>query len=381
MRKYNTFLIIALGLTIGSSQEWSIKSQIRSRYEAVDKDFLDSTGFNQVHFLRSRVGISFKNENVRSFFQFQDMRVFGSETNTLTDGSADNLDLHQGYFKIADFFDFPVDLKVGRFESAYGPQRFIGSVGWHNIGRSFDGGVLTFKHKRFNIDFFNYKEIESQTIDSDDDFNVQGIYANMNLLDGHTTHAFIIQDGERLTYGGYAKGDFSGINYEVEFALQGGNDANDKFDGLMYALNAGYKLAGINFSAGIDFISGDDTSTTDMNESFNTLYATNHKYYGYMDYFLNIPTHTAGYGLQDLHFKFSGLSYNGFVLKGACHIFNADQSDDLFGNEIDLTLVKKYSNNVKLVGGYSLFMPGKLKSDVDDPMNASFLYFMTIVNF
>ena len=56
MRKYNIFLIIVLGLTIGFSQEWSIKSQVRSRYEAVDKDFIDSTGYNQAHYLRSRIG-------------------------------------------------------------------------------------------------------------------------------------------------------------------------------------------------------------------------------------------------------------------------------------------------------------------------------------
>ena len=382
MRKYNIFLIIVLGLTIGFSQEWSIKSQVRSRYEAVDKDFIDSTGYNQAHYLRSRIGISFKNENVSSFFQIQDMRVFGSETSTLKDGSADNLDLHQGYFKIVDFFDFPIDLKVGRFESAYGPQRLIGSVGWHNIGRSFDGAVLTYKHDMFDVDLFNYKEIDAETVEPSDDFNVRGFYANINALDGHKTQAFTIQDGERLTYGGYAKGAFSGVNYEIELAMQGGNEDDDvKFGGLMYGFNAGYKIAGINFSAGIDFISGDDLSTSDVNESFNTLYATNHKYYGYMDYFLILPTHTAGYGLQDLHFKFSGLSYNGFNLKGAYHIFNADQSDDSFGNEIDLTLVKKYSDNVKFVGGYSLFMPGKLKSDEEDPINASFIYLMTIVNF
>ena len=82
-----------------------------------------------------------------------------------------------------------------------------------------------------------------------------------------------------------------------------------------------------------------------------------------------------------MHFKFSGISYSGFNLKGAYHIFNADQSDDSFGNELDLTLVKKYSDNVKFVGGYSLFIPGKLKSDVVDPINASFIYLMTIVNF
>ena len=38
---------------------------------------------------------------------------------------------------------------------------------------------------------------------------------------------------------------------------------------------------------------------------FNTLYATNHKYYGFMDYFIDIPRHTYGLGLIDIHAKAS----------------------------------------------------------------------------
>jgi len=200
------------------------------------------------------------------------------------------------------------------------------------------------------------------------------------LMDGHKTQAFAIQDGDRMTFGGYGKGVFAGVSYELEFAMQNGTESDDvNYGGMMYGLNAGYKIAGMTLSAGVDFVSGDDTTTTDVNESFNTLYATNHKYYGYMDYFLNLPVHTGGLGLSDIHVKMSGLKVAGHVVNVAYHMFNADQSEDSFGNELDITLVKKYADNVKIVAGYSIFMPGKLKEE--NGANASFAYLMTIVNF
>ena len=199
-------------------------------------------------------------------------------------------------------------------------------------------------------------------------------------MEGHKTQAFAIQDGDRMTFGGYGKGAFAGVSYELEFAIQNGAESdNVKYGGMMYGLNAGYKIAGMTLSAGMDFVSGDDTTTADVNESFNTLYATNHKYYGYMDYFLNVPVHTGGMGLSDIHVKLSGLKIAGHTVKVAYHMFGADQSADSFGNELDVTIIKPIAKNVKVVGGYSLFMPGKLKAE--DGANASFVYLMTIVNF
>ena len=170
------------------------------------------------------------------------------------------------------------------------------------------------------------------------------------------------------------------MNYEVEFAIQNGNVSDDiKAGGMMYGFNAGYKISGMTLLAGIDYISGDDSKTGEVDEAFNTLYATNHKYYGFMDYFLNLPVHTGGLGLQDIHMKLSGFKFSGHTVNVAYHMFNADKSSDTFGNELDITLVKKFADNVKFVGGYSMFMPGKLKAE--NGVNGNFVYLMTIVNF
>ncbi len=373
-------LISVLGIVFAESNPLKFSGQIRQRYEMVDKDFADTTGFNNSNYLRTRFAVSYENEDMSSFVQLQDSRIFGSETNTLTDGTADALDVHQAYFKLNNLFGLGLSAKVGRFEAIYGPQRLIGAVGWHNVGRSFDGVVFNYSNNLANVDFFNYKQVEAGMVDDEGDFNVRGAYANLKLIEGHSTQAFAIQDGERMTLGGYGKGAFAGVGYEAEFATQSGVKSDDvDYGGMMYAFNGGIKVAGITVSAGLDFVSGDDPSTTDVNESFNTLYATNHKYYGYMDYFLNLPVHTADLGLQDIHVKVSGVKVAGHVVNAAYHMFNADQSSDSFGNELDVTIVKKYADNVKFVAGYSIFMPGKLKAE--DGSNSSFAYLMTIVNF
>ncbi|MFQ6677112.1 MAG: alginate export family protein [Fidelibacterota bacterium] len=373
-------LISIIGILFAESNPLKFSGQIRQRYEMVDKDFSDTTGFNNQNYLRTRFAVSYKSEDVLTFVQLQDSRVFGTETSTLTDGTADMLDVHQAYFKLNNLFGLGLSAKVGRFEAVYGPQRLIGAVGWHNVGRSFDGVVFNYTNGFANVDVFNYKQVEAGMVDDEDDYNVRGAYTNLKLMDGHTTQVFAIQDNERMTLGTYEKGTIASVNYEAEFATQSGAKSDDvDFGGMMYAINGGLKIAGMTVSAGLDFVSGDDSTTSDIDESFNTLYATNHKYYGFMDYFLNLPVHTSGLGLQDIHVKVSGVKIAGHVVNAAYHIFNADQSSDSFGNELDVTVVHKLAKNVKLVGGYSLFMPGKLKAE--DGANGSFAYLMTIVNF
>ena len=381
MKIKNIIILVGLtGIVFAETSPLKFSAQIRKRYEMVDKDFSNSTGFNNNNYLRTRFAVAYDEGDVSTFVQLQDSRIFGTETNTLKDGTADALDVHQAFFKINNLFGLGLNAKVGRFEAAYGPQRLLGAVGWHNIGRSFDGVIFNYANSFADIDFFNFKQVEASAIDDEGDFNVRGAYAKLKLLEGHATQAFAIQDGDRMTIGGYGKGAFAGVSYELEFAMQNGEMSEDaSYGGMMYGLNAGYKIAGMTVSAGLDFISGDDTTTMDVNESFNTLYATNHKYYGYMDYFLNLPVHTGGLGLQDIHVKMTGLKVAGHVVNVAYHMFNADQSTESFGNELDITLVKKYADNVKIVAGYSMFMPGKLKSEND--VNGSFAYLMTIVNF
>ncbi len=379
-------ILIAMNSYLFSQDGIKVSGQLRHRYEVNNKDFNSDTGANTYSFLRARLNIMANpSDNLLVHFQLQDSRLFGEETNTLTDGSADAFDLHQGYVKLTNFMNLPLTMKLGRYEVNYGPQRFIGAVGWHNIGRSFDGATFTLNLSLADVDIFSLKEVEDMSTGDEGDKWVRGVYSNLKLKD-YTTQAFYIMDADRNTLGVYAKGKiFGNFYHETEFAIQNGSLGDTDLDGLFYAFNFTYKLnSGIKLSAGLDFVSGDDTST-ESNEAFNTLYSTNHKYYGFMDYFLNLPENTNNRGLNDLHFKIAGIKLAGIVLKGSYHIFTSDiaaaNGDTAYGNELDLTFIKKYSENVKFVGGYSIFTPGDIFKAERGEDNSNWLYLMTIVNF
>jgi len=368
-------LIVILSLPVVAG-DWTINGQIRYRYEAGDKDFTDQTDFASTSLLRSRLNVKFHPaDQATVVMQIQDSRTFGEELSTLTDGSADNLDLHQAYFQLDDFFLPDLSLKAGRFEAVYGPQRLIGAVGWHNIGRSFDGLVMTYKLQSMKLDLFHMNDAGT---------DVNGGWLTLKVPDWQSTQLFTIKDGQRLTAGLYAKGKLGSIYYEAEFASQSGEMAvGIDYAAWMGALNATLALESFKLSGGIDILSGDDASTGDKYECFSTLYATNHKYYGSMDYFLNLPVHTSNLGLVDIHVKAAGKAILGWSPAVAFHMFNsqvesaAGESD--FGSELDVAVKHKYNDKVSIVGGYSMFMPGALKAA--EGVNGQWAYLMTVVNF
>ena len=143
------------------SDDGSVKlsGQVRTRSEMDDKDFNTDSPEKNTTFLRTRLNASFQPaEKISAFIQLQDSRVYGLEPNTLAD--THNVDLHQAYFTVEDLFINKLSLKSGRLELSYGAQRLIGPVGWHNVGRAFDGSVLRYRvSEKLAIDSFAAKVI------------------------------------------------------------------------------------------------------------------------------------------------------------------------------------------------------------------------------
>ena len=135
-----------------------------------------------------------------------------------------------------------------------------------------------------------------------------------------------------------------------------------------------------------DYLSGDEDPSDTKVKVFDTLFATNHKYYGYADLFLNIPAHTAGRGLQDMALKLAFKPSKSVSLGVDLHAFllarKAGISSRRLGEEVDLTLQYKYSPEVSFVGGLSYVLArdgfaqiGRLSQDI------GFGYLMTNVAF
>ncbi len=378
-----------------------VKAQVRVRTQVLNNNFDANTAFNSFTELRSRLGVKFKpSKNLGGFIQIQDSRLYGSEFNTLS--SMHNVDIHQAFFCIHNLFSLPVNVKVGRMELAYGAQRLIGSVGWHNVGRSFDGTLVKLITKSIDVDFIGARTDERGLVGDSLDMFLYAAYGNIKAVSNLNLQPFVIaertnrDDFQRFTLGLHAscKDKKKPFQHELDAAYQLGTQVKDvDIAAFMVALNLAYTFdtkIKPTVGAGVAYLSGDDGKDAKKYKVFNTLYATNHKFYGYMDYFLNIPKHTYGLGLTDIHGKFSVISpCKKNKLSLAYHMFNSSEEATLvggeksnsFGSEIDITLAHKYSDGVKFVGGFSTFMPGDIFKQTKGKDTSFGGYFMAIVNF
>jgi hypothetical protein len=393
-----TIVIFLLNISITFAQnQIGISAQIRPRFQMNDKDFNNDIASENYTELRTRLGLRFSpTKNISGYIQLQDSRIYGIEPSTIT--AIDNIDLHQAYFEVQKIFSLPFNIRLGRLELSFGPQRFIGAVDWHNVGQSFDGGVIKLVTEKVNIDFFSAMTNEERQIGDTNDFSLIGAYGDLNISDKYKIQPFVISEIEtgtdfnRYTVGIYISGELGGFSHELEGAYQAGS-INENIDiaAFMFALNMKYCFnhplePGI--GAGIDYLSGDDGEDPEKSTVFNTLYATNHKYYGFMDYFLDIPEHTLGLGLMDLHLKADIQPLNNLKAAFAFHIFNANADFTLldgekstsFGSEIDLTLIYTYNKAVKFQGGYSLFSPGDVFKQKHGEDISTWWYLMAVVD-
>ncbi len=408
MKRFSTIgLILLIGFTIDlSGQEknrFDLSGQVRHRFEMSDRSFGTEAEPINFNLLRSRLNVVLTPlQDVEAFFQVQDSRRFGEETSTLKDGSADNMDMHQVYFKIKELFNLPVNVKVGRMEVAFANERIVGPVGWDNIGRSFDGAVVNLHGKKLSADFFSLKQVDKMTPGDTGDINVIGTNIDIKLANNYKTQALILWQKavpssvlSRVTLGFYAKGTHGGFQHETEFYYQAGTITSTRdqdVQAYMAALNVWYTFADLGvkpaISLGIEYLSGDDNRTDNKYKVFNTLYATNHKFYGYMDYFTNIPVHTYGLGLVDMNAKVSFKPVKKLKAKAVFHIFNASENYTLndgstandFGSELDVVLNYQYNTRFSVVGGLSLFTPGSIFKETKGKDSSLWFFLMSTVN-
>ncbi len=402
------FIATSLSSFAQQNNRFSLSGQIRHRTEVDARDFSSNTDDIWFHLLRTRVGLGISAApDVTGFIQLQDSRVFGSENPSFgrgtLDGSAENIDLHQAYFKVDGLFGSPFSVKIGRQELAYGNQRLIGSVGWSNIGRSFDAGVLSYQGSKLALDIFLARLVGSTTNPYGQ--NLQGAYAVWPVDKNLSLEGFVVFDNntekliagpdegesllQRVTIGGTGRGDVSSFDYVLEAMYQGGalasSDSTARSDISASLLSGGLGFSWPNRSRlGLQYtvLSGDKRTLDGELNAFNTLFATNHKFYGFMDFY---PRLLFDQGLHDLVVSFSFIPLSQLQLHVDFHHFMLDKSrtnEDILGQEIDVTSTFRYNDNFTLQAGASVFLSDDamiLRTGDDDP--AFWFYLMTAFNF
>jgi len=334
---------------------------------------------------RARMGLRFAyGDDVQALVQVQDVRIWGEESDTLGDFSANGFDLHQGYVELAA--DPDLRLRVGRQEIGLLNQRLVGPVAFVEQARSFDAVRLMARafDQQLSIDVFyarTLNELPAASLAADDVF----AYAlRWQFGDGFQPALIGVidlnsaTDRVRATNGLLIQSELPfGLRFSVEGYLQTGSatigETDVSYFAWMFATRLRFTLVDSDLApfleAFVETLSGDADPTDAEEHVFDTLFATNHKFYGEADFFLNIEADTAKRGLLDagalLGLK---LGDDGFA-QLAFHIFQtmAGQGGPTsFGQEVDATFGVKMNPHLTLDLNYSVFIPGAaFKADGD----------------
>ena len=385
-----------------------ISGQFRSRGEFDDTDFNNDSPAQRSTLLRIRLNAAFQPaDKISTFAQLQDSRVYGSEPNTFTNFR--NVDLHQAYLQVDDFLAEKLTLKMGRIELAYAAERLVGAVDWLNVGRAFDGTMFRYKSsEKLVVELFGTKIVQRADLKNpaDTGFYFGGLYATHQPKKTYRVDLYVLgewnrretvsgeSDLQRVSVGTYNKGKLNAIDCEVEATVQFGTRHNSMTDqrqnisaymltgALGYTIDTEHRPR---IALGYDYLSGGEPADEDY-RAFDTPFATNHKFYGFMDYFVSIPFHTQGAGLQDLMVKFQITPHRKLTVKADAHQFIPAKKvagARNYGQEVDLTALYHYHEVLDFVLGASLFLPGELMEAMfrgnSDP--AFWAYLMTTANF
>ncbi len=364
--------VLKTSLVGGKVLVW-VSAQLRDRFETHDERDLDPETRSEYITQRARLGVGVKFfERFSVYVELQDVRRWGSETSTLMDYSADGLDAHQAWGQVR--LVAGLHLKIGRQEITFDDHRIIGNVNWTMQARAFDAARLFYKHKAFYAETFFARVAEKQdgTGTTEADRSLVGAYFKLTKLKIFKPSVLYVAELDwdnkvtrnRHTIGTRLLGGIKGFTYSLAFYYQAGTQGSTKFSSYLFANRLGYRLKvrtrpGVELWA--DLLSGDRDQTDSVNRSFDTLYATNHKFYGFMDFFLNIPVHTGGRGLQDFGGRLHISPINKLWFAIDYHLFRLmvpDPSGDQgLGHEVDLTLRYKLLKWVSLQAGYGVMVP------------------------
>ena len=351
--------------------KFRVDGQFRLRFEADGRTAGVDPDFAVLSRVRIGGGVVLA-DWIDVYARIQDSRAWGDELNTLTDASADRLDLNEGYVVLGSGPGFRA--KLGRQQVKIADERLVGAVDWTNTGRSLDGARLSGRAGQFDWSAFwmNIRERDSLlAIGLDPQLN-QGINDDGWLIGGFASTTIgdlvaeltLLVDRKAVTEESYTTnlrvhGSSSGILYDGAGAWQTGPDRSAWFA----SGKLGYGWSGNSIAAQLDYLSGDPDPDDGETRAFNTLYATNHKFYGYMDYFLALPAQLDQAGLVDAMLRGAWGATPTTTVRVDLHRFwTAEErnGETGLGTELDLVGAWNVLPRANLAGGIGLFMPEPL---------------------
>jgi len=366
-------VVSAKTFTESLQQGSSVKVNIRTRYEDVTQDKFNSPDELTADAWTTRLRLSYQSGAWNGFGMFLEMDDVSEMQHKIDYKDApqdysplDNpskagdtaviadpvgTELNQGFISYTDFNN---QVKVGRQRLILDNSRFVGNVGWRQNEQTYDG--VSFTNKSIRYTNLTYAYIK----------NVNRIFGDDNPTQGDQNHKSHIINA---SYTGFSAGKLIGYAYllDVYGPVPASKAASSDTLGVrwqgtasdMFTYNLEYAMqrdAGINEDKDADYMLAEGTvnvsrfaitlgyellGSDDGTYGFATPLATLHAFNGWADKFLATPAT----GLED---KYLNVGFNviGAQAMVSYHKFDADEGDNDYGSEIDLSLSKKFGATV-----------------------------------
>ena len=268
-------------------------------------------------------------------------------------------------------------IHVGRGLVNLDNQRFIGTVGWRQLERSYDS-VYVANSSVKNLSLlaawvYGFQGVKAGPTADTNTVLLHAAYTVMPELKV-TAYGYLIgakgpiADASCDTYGVALTGNVdvgAKLSYRAEFATQGDNslkisDVERDVSASYMNFDVGANISGILLGANYEYMSGDDDNDG-TRETFITPLGTNHKFNGWADKFLATPRG----GLIDVNVR-AGYKAKGLgKFLAVYHVFTADKKmggEDDLGTEIDALYANKLPgvNNVKFLAKAAFFQEGEV---------------------
>ena len=358
------FVFIFMENSFCTDYNWS--ANLRYRLKTDTSDDVEENSVSSLSEMRSRIGLDVLGDNATAHFILQDSRIIGAPDNSAgVTGNTIGSTLHQVYFTYEWYKQI---FQVGRFELALGNQRIIAKNNWNNTGRSFEGVLVKGKTRIGEGMLFALPVVESHDTEHDDskDRTLSGMYWNINLpgigedskVEPYIMNYQQVQDnGSYNMFGCRADLKRNSILFEGEFAMQ----SSHHIKASLLSLNLGYKTDQFDWikslTAGLDIVSGDDSKTDEL-EGFSKYFGARHKHHGYYDYSKHKRYFGHAHeGLQELNLKgkFNFLASSNLLV--AMHSFSSHDGITKYGNELDLIIKRKVSDELSSEFGLVFYDP------------------------
>jgi hypothetical protein len=360
------------------------RTEVRHGYKTLPVEGVNAAFFTEQ---RSRVNLGYGRDLYEIGFIVQDVRIWGSQDQL---NKSDGLfSVHEAWGKIN--FNETVSLKAGRQELIYDDHRILGNVGWTAQGRSHDAMLFMIHEDAWALHLglaFNQDMNTPAPARLFDTF-YSGVnnYKTLQYLWYHREFnatklsLLALNNGVQLPDSSVNFTQTIGItgshllsDFEIggtAYYQTGTDPADNDLSAWLTSISISYAgLKNTGLTIGTDYLSGTGVDKV-QNHSFNPLYGTHHKFYGFMDYFYvgnphNQPAadHNISIGLVDLYLKSTVKPAAPLTFAAAIHEFYspvsiispADPTANLtsrLGTEIDLVFGYKLSEDLKIQAGYS----------------------------